>query len=84
MISPDKLNFEKLNGLIPAVIVDNNTNAQEVTDIGIFNIQGIQLIQDRFRNQHQFEMNISTLAKGIYLVKIETRAGIESKKLVIE
>jgi hypothetical protein len=29
------------------------------------------------------EMNVSNLTKGIYLVKIRTNAGIETKKLVI-
>jgi len=29
------------------------------------------------------EMDVSTLAKGIYLVKIQTREVVESKKLVI-
>jgi len=30
------------------------------------------------------EMDVSALTKGIYLIKIQTGKGIESKKLVIQ
>jgi hypothetical protein len=30
------------------------------------------------------EMDVSTLAKGIYLLKIQTNKGIETKKLVVQ
>jgi phosphoribosyl-ATP pyrophosphohydrolase/phosphoribosyl-AMP cyclohydrolase len=40
MVSPNKLNFDKLNGLIPAVIVDNNTNT--VLMVGFMNKESLQ------------------------------------------
>jgi len=44
----------------------------------------VQILQDKFRNKQQMEMDVSALTKGIYLVKIETTVGIESKKLVMQ
>ena len=40
-------------------------------------------MNDSIQNQKLFDMDIGTLSKGIYLVKIQTNAGIETKKLVI-
>jgi hypothetical protein len=39
---------------------------------------------DKFRNQNKIELDVSTLARGIYLVKIQTKTGLEVKKLVME
>jgi LEA14-like dessication related protein len=47
-------------------------------------MKGEQVMQRKFQNPTPVEMDVSMLAKGIYLVKIQTGAGIESKKLVIE
>lgn len=54
------------------------------TRISIINISGQQLMQASFYNQKQFDMDVSMLSKGIYLVKIQTNDGIETKKLVIQ
>jgi hypothetical protein len=54
------------------------------TIISITSISGQQLQRARFHNQNKFEMDVSTLSKGIYLVKIQTNTGIETKKLVIQ
>ena len=54
------------------------------TMISIFTITGKLVFQDTVKNQNQVELNVSTLTKGIYLVKIQTKDGIEVKKLVIE
>jgi phosphoribosyl-ATP pyrophosphohydrolase/phosphoribosyl-AMP cyclohydrolase len=40
IVSPGDLNFEKLNGLIPAVVVDNNSNA--VLMLGFMNKESLQ------------------------------------------
>jgi phosphoribosyl-AMP cyclohydrolase / phosphoribosyl-ATP pyrophosphohydrolase len=40
-ISPDKLNFDRLNGLIPAVIVDNITGA--VLMVGFMNKESLEI-----------------------------------------
>lgn len=39
MVSPDILNFDRLNGLVPAVIVDNITNA--VLMVGFMNRESL-------------------------------------------
>ena len=54
----------------------------EETIISIFNIKGEKIMHDKFQNQNMIEMDVSMLAKGIYLVKIQTQAGIEVSKFV--
>jgi photosystem II stability/assembly factor-like uncharacterized protein len=65
------------------ITVSTNRALPGETRVSIFSISGQQLMQAKFQNQKQFEMYVSTLAKGIYLVKIQTSKGIETKKLVI-
>ncbi len=52
--------------------------------VSIFNIKRQQILNERSQNQNQLEMEVGMLAKGIYVVKIQTKEGIESKKLVIQ
>jgi hypothetical protein len=66
------------------ITITTNRTLPGETKISIFSISGQQLMQARFQNQNKFEMDVSTLSKGIYLVKIQTSAGIETKKLVIQ
>jgi len=54
------------------------------TGISVFDMNGKKVLQDHFQSHTTVEMDVSTLAKGIYLVKIETMERIESKKLVIQ
>ena len=63
-----------------------STNRLQVgeTRISIINISGQLMMHARFQNQKQFEMHVSKLAKGIYLFKIQTNTGFETKKLVIQ
>ncbi|MEI7981064.1 MAG: T9SS type A sorting domain-containing protein [Bacteroidota bacterium] len=53
------------------------------TMISVINMKGEQVIQRNFQNQNPVEMDVSMLPKGIYLVKMQTRAGIETEKLEI-
>ena len=52
--------------------------------ISIFNMDGEQVMQDVNITQNHLELDVSTLVKGIYLVKIRTKLGIETKKIVIQ
>jgi hypothetical protein len=52
--------------------------------VSITSIGGHQLIQNQFQNQKQFDLDVSNLAKGIYLMKIQNKSVIETKKLVIQ
>jgi hypothetical protein len=54
------------------------------TIVTIFNINGTQLIQDKYRNQQDIEINVSGLRTGIYIVKIQTGSSVDTKKLVVQ
>ena len=56
----------------------------EEMQVIICTIKGEQVMNKQFRDQHQPEFDVSTLAKGIYLVKIQSKDGVEVKKLVID
>jgi len=66
------------------ITISDNRFLSGETTVSIISSRGQQMIQGRFQNQKQYEMNVSTLAKGIYLVIIQTIAGVETKKLVIQ
>jgi hypothetical protein len=52
--------------------------------VSILNLRGQELIREYFQDQPRIEINVSSLAKGIYLLKMETKEGIETQKLVIQ
>jgi len=45
---------------------------------------GEQVIAKTFRNQEPVEMDIHKLSKGIYLVQVQSKTVISSKRLVIQ
>jgi len=47
-------------------------------------MNGALLQQEKFQSQNLIELEVSALAKGFYLVKIQTNKGIETKKLVVQ
>jgi photosystem II stability/assembly factor-like uncharacterized protein len=55
---------------------------QNETKVSIYNVQGEVILSNTFQNT--IEITTSSLSKGIYLVKIQTDKGIETKKLIIE
>ena len=66
------------------ITIAHSGNLAEEAIISIFDIKGEQIMYNKFQNQNRFEMDVSTLTKGIYFVKIQTNSGIKSKKLVIQ
>ena len=66
------------------ISIETNSNLQGETTVCIFNMNGALLQQEKFQSQNLIEMDVSALAKGIYLLKIKTKAGIETKKLVVQ
>jgi photosystem II stability/assembly factor-like uncharacterized protein len=72
------------NPAIHKITISTNRTLTGETRISIISISGQQLMHTRFQNQKQFEMDVSTLCKGIYLVKLQSIKGIETKKLVIQ
>ena len=90
LLSVNKLNGKNIqiaffpNPTTDRITISQNGNSAEEAIISIFNIQGQQIMSEQFNGQNKIEMDVSTLAKGIYFVKIQTNAGFESKKLVIQ
>ncbi|MEI6435853.1 MAG: T9SS type A sorting domain-containing protein, partial [Bacteroidota bacterium] len=66
------------------ITISNNRSVPEEILISILDLKGDQLVQEKFQNQIQIELDLSKIANGMYLVKIQTNHGIEIKKLVIE
>jgi hypothetical protein len=65
------------------IIITNTGKLAKEIIISILSINGQPIMHEKFQNQNLMELDVSTFTKGIYLVKIETRTGIEVKKLVI-
>ncbi|MDP2194219.1 MAG: T9SS type A sorting domain-containing protein, partial [Alphaproteobacteria bacterium] len=66
------------------ISIATNNNLQGETTICIFNMNGALLQQKIFQSQNLIELDVSTLPKGFYLVKIQSNKGIETKKLVVQ
>jgi hypothetical protein len=64
--------------------IATKSNLQGETTICIFNMNGAILQHEKFQSQNLIEMDVSTMAKGIYLLQIQTKAGVETKKLVVQ
>ena len=66
------------------IIIAKNNELIDETAVSIYNINGELIMKNIIQNQNKLEMNVSSLSKGIYFLKIQTKSGIESKKLVIQ
>jgi uncharacterized repeat protein (TIGR03803 family) len=66
------------------IIIANNGDLQKETFISIYNVQGEQVISNTFNYQNSMDMDVSSLANGIYMVKIQTEKGLAVKKLLIQ
>jgi uncharacterized repeat protein (TIGR03803 family) len=62
----------------------NTGNLQKETIVSIFNIQGEQVFSNTFTNQNSMDIDVSSLAKGVYMVKIQTEKGFAVKKLILQ
>ncbi len=54
------------------------------TNIAIYTMRGELLLRKEFDHQSQIEFDVGKLVKGVYLVKIQSKEGIEVKKMVID
>ena len=52
--------------------------------VNISTLSGQLLIQNVYCNQNKIEMDISALSVGIYILKIHTGKGVETKKLIVQ
>jgi hypothetical protein len=71
------------NPAINKITISGNNCFTGETMIKVFNINGECLILKKFQNQNNIELDVGMLPKGIYLVTIQTRMGIETQKLVL-
>jgi carboxyl-terminal processing protease len=63
--------------------IASHTNQPGETQITFFKLTGEQVLQEKSQNQKLIEIDVSMMIKGIYFVKIQTRSGIETTRLVI-
>lgn len=66
------------------IIISTKGNTTGKMMVSIINILGEQVYFNYFYNQNSLEIDISSLTKGIYLVKVQTDHGNGVKKLVLE
>jgi len=66
------------------ITISTSCNFPGETSVSVFSLGGRQLLHSRFPNQEQFKMDVSSLQAGIYIIKLQTKAGLEIKKLVIQ
>ena len=66
------------------IIVASDNTLNEESFVSIFDIKGQQVIQHNFQNHKRIEIDVSNLPKGVYLMKILTKEGMEVKKLLIQ
>ena len=66
------------------ITISKTADLQKETIVSIYNIQGEMVITNTFYYQNIMEMDVSLLAKGVYIVKIQSEKGVGSRKLVIQ
>jgi hypothetical protein len=66
------------------VTIQDNCKVPREIKISIYNSLGKDLMYGPYWHQTPVEMDVSNFTKGIYFVKIQTRAGVETKKLIID
>jgi len=85
MINIEKLDFEKLNGLIPAIIVDNNSN--DILMLGFVNKESLNITLETKRVTF-FSRSRNTLwtkgeTSGNYLNLVEIKSDCDNDTLII-
>jgi subtilisin-like proprotein convertase family protein len=66
------------------ISITNTSKSQGETLISIFSINGQLIQRDKFQNNDRFEMDVSQMPKGIYLLRIQSTEGAETQKLVLQ
>jgi hypothetical protein len=66
------------------VTITNLGDFCKETLVSIPNSQGVLVFSKTFNIQNLVEIDVSSLAKGVYIIKIQAGNGFETKKLVIQ
>jgi phosphoribosyl-AMP cyclohydrolase / phosphoribosyl-ATP pyrophosphohydrolase len=86
MISPDKLNFDRLNGLIPAVIIDNITNT--VLMVGFMNKESLNITNSTgkvtFYSRSRKKIWTKGETSGNFLHVMEMKSDCDDDTLLIK
>ena len=83
--SNETLSNEKLNTLENKLLISNNSNVLNISgvenleSVEIYNMNGIRVYKNTKSN---YNVNISNLTKGLYIIKVETNEGFTSKKFL--
>jgi photosystem II stability/assembly factor-like uncharacterized protein len=72
------------NPALNKITVTSKYNIQQNCLISIYTISGELVKQCKVRNERQFEIDVSNLSGGMYLLKMQSESGIEVQKLVIQ
>lgn len=64
-------------------IVNKNNSTNEII-ISIFNINGQLIMSNKLQNENSIELDVSKLAKGIYILKLQIENETENRKLIIQ
>ena len=71
--------------VFPNPVSDNLTIlGKNIYEVEIFNITGVKVYNKSYLMKKECNINISSLSKGIYLVKIKTQKDILTRRIIIE
>jgi hypothetical protein len=66
------------------VTIDATNLAQNVNQINILNVQGQMVFAfNQLGSKAVFDLNLTNLPEGIYVVQLQTSAGVLSKRLIL-
>ncbi len=66
------------------IVISNTQNTTDKVLISILNFEGKLVKYNSFQNQDLIRLDVSTLAKGIYTLKVQSNDEIIIKKIVIQ
>jgi photosystem II stability/assembly factor-like uncharacterized protein len=66
------------------ITINNNGDLQKETIVNIFDIHGMLILSNSFKYQNSMDFDVSSLAPGVYMVKIQTEQGFAVKRLVVQ
>src|ERR1035437_9751979 len=86
MISPDKMNFDRLDGLVPAVIIDSITHT--VLMVGFMNKESLQITiatgKVTFYSRSRKKIWIKGETSGNFLHVVEIKSDCDDDTLLIK
>jgi hypothetical protein len=67
-----------------SLLIDN-FKSHKILKLDVFSVQGQRVYTNEyFCNQNEIRTNLSFLASGLYIVKIQTECDIKTTKIIIE